>query len=731
MAWSMALPLAIFLVCASTTSAVNQATIAHEQWLQREWGSTLNGAHAGSINTPVTRVVNLLKEMQQTIKSEQDEDEELMHKLGCWCNDNSYEKDGAIEAGEEKIKELEATIESLTSKIEELKTTLKELRAQLATDKADLAEATALREKEAKAFHGTELDSIQAVENMKAALTVLSKHHEKGPDSTVAGGAVFKSERDSWESLIALKSATKRNDHLVHYLEDFMMRNGFEAVAEQPASKFLQQEPHVAGWSEDDAAVVKRALRYASSFLQDHQGYYPAYQSQSGEIVGLLKQLKEEMEGDLAESQKKEQAAAAAFNELRAAKTDQIESAEQMEEEKEDDLANSENALAEAKENFGQEKKALAENQKFLMKLKELCTDADKNFQERKAMRLKEIQAVSETIEILTADEARDAMSGTYSFLQESMTMANKNRQMAAKALRSAARTHRDPRLSALATSVELDAFTKVKKAIDNMIATLKKQMEDEVKKTDYCRSELQENKMSMAKITDEKESLEAHSAKLSEDIKALEDALAAAKAEIAQLRVDLQRAGEDRLSANIAFQKTVADQTMTVEVLKKALARLAKFYDESLLQKTTKQTPPVPQMEYKKGAGSGGVMQMIGKLIQEAKELIADSKREEQSTQSGYEAIVADTNDSVAALQAEITSKTKSKVAATKEKRETEDDIVDAEGELAGLNKYNAELHADCDYVLKNFDVRQRSRGEEIEALQQAKQILSGANLR
>jgi len=730
MAWMIPHYVAIFLVLASTTSAVNEATAAHQQSLQQEWESTLNGAHAGSVDTPVTRVVNLLKEMQQTIKTEQEEDEELFHKLGCWCNDNSYEKDGAIEAGEEKIKELEATIESLTSKIEELKTTLKELRAQLATDKADLAEATALREKEAKAFHGKELDSIQAIENMKAALTVLSKHHEKGPDSTVAGGAVFKSERDSWESLIAVKSATRRNDHLVHYLEDFMRRNGFQAVAEQPASRFLQQEPHVAGWSEDDAAVVQQALRYASSFLQDHQGYYPAYQAQSGEIVGLLKQLKEEMEGDLKESQKKESEAAAAFNELRAAKTDQIESAEKMEEEKEDDLADSENKLAEAKEDLGQEKKALAENQKFLKKLKELCTDADKNFNERKAMRLKEIQAVSETIEILTADEARDAMSGTYNLLQKSGTMVSKNRRMAAKALRAAAMKHGDPRLSMLATTVELDAFTKVKKAIDDMIATLKKQTEDEVKKTDYCKKELQENEMSIAKTSDEKASLEAHSAKLSEDIKALKDAIAAAKAEIEQLRVNLQRAGEDRLTANIEFQKTVVDQTMTVEVLKKALARLSKFYDESLLQKNSKQTPPVPQMEYKKSAGAGGVMQMIEKLIQEAKELIADSKKEEQSAQAGYEATVADTNDSVAALQAEITSKTKAKVAATKEQQETEADIADAAAELDGLNKYNGELHADCDYVLKNFDVRQKARGEEIEALQQAKQILSGANL-
>merc|ERR1719361_2928789 len=81
----------------------------------------------------------------------------------------------------------------------------------------------------------------------------------------------------------------------------------------------------------------------------------------------------------------------------------------------------------------------------FLKKLKELCTDADENFQERKAMRLKEIQAVSETIEILTADEARDAMTGTYNFLQTSAT-SNKKRLTAAKALReAAAKHHHDP----------------------------------------------------------------------------------------------------------------------------------------------------------------------------------------------------------------------------------------------------------------------------------------------
>merc|ERR1719330_1800471 len=135
--------------------------------------------------------------------------------------------------------------------------------------------------------------------------------------------------------------------------------------------------------------------------------------------------------------------------------------------------------------------------------------------------------AVSQAIEILTADEARDAMSGTYSFMQLFSSQArvqHRSRREAAQALRKAALKSHDPRLSALATTVELDAFTKVKKAIDDMIAMLKKQTEDEVKKNDWCKVELQENEMTTMKTQDHKADLEAKIEELEATIKKLEE---------------------------------------------------------------------------------------------------------------------------------------------------------------------------------------------------------------
>jgi len=122
--------------------------------------------------------------------------------------------------------------------------------------------------------------------------------------------------------------------------------------------------------------------------------------------------------------------------------------------------------------------------------------------------------------------------------------------------------------------------------------------------------------------------------------------------------------------------------------------------------------------------------MSMIEKLISDAKGLVSDSKKGENGAQLAYENLVADTNQEVDDLAAEVISKTKSLAKAKKDKLNAESDLMDTVDELEGLHKYEADVHAECDYVMKNFDVRQQSRAQEIEALQQAKQILNGANL-
>mmetsp|Transcript_48312 Transcript_48312/g.138113 ORF Transcript_48312/g.138113 Transcript_48312/m.138113 type:complete len:771 (+) Transcript_48312:61-2373(+) len=760
--------LAVVGLRGATASSPRGAAFANTGALLQTWNAALEGtgSRGAARETPVTRVVGLLKDMSKTLQAEADEDEKLYEKLKCWCESNSWEKGNAVEASKEKVEQLKADIESLTAKEGGLTATIADVKAKTENDKKALADAIAIREKQKEEFHGMEVDSIQALENLKAAITVLAKH--QGIDNSHPGqmeGAslpqlsVFSLLGTSARGKKGRWSADRNDQEMERNLDDFMRRNGFyegrpEPLGQVAAHKFLQQGTDntdataTTSWSAQDAAVVRKALKSAAVFAQAHHTsfYYPSYSAQSGEIVGILKQLQEEMQADLGEAQKAEAARSEAFEELRSAKTMEIEAGEKMEEQKEDELAKTANELAEAKEDLGQEQAILANNEAFLKNVKVTCADADKNWEERKAARQAEIVAVTETIGILTEDEAKDAAAGTYSLLQrgsarraaaESSEVQHRRRE-AARALREvAAKTH-SPELSMLANTVELDAFAKVKKAIDDMIVMLKKQTEDEVKKHDWCKAEFKENEMTTLKTDDRKADLEAKIAELASTIKALETDIAKATHDIEEAEVALQSASLARREENLDYQKVVADQTVVIDVLKKAAKRMAKYYEnESFLQRrkgTENPAPgsvaPVAQMEYKPSSGAAGVMQMLEKLISEAKELMAESKRSESEAQKAYEQTIRDTNGAVAALQKEVVTKSKAKARATKDKLQTESDLADTVVELEDLSKMKIDLHAECDYMLKNFDTRQDARSQEIEALQQAKQILNGASL-
>merc|ERR1719265_2707272 len=101
---------------------------------------------------------------------------------------------------------------------------------------------------------------------------------------------------------------------------------------------------------------------------------------------------------------------------------------------------------------------------------------------------------------------------------------------------------------------------------------------------------------------------------------------------------------------------------------------------------------------------------------------------KDENDAQTAFESFVVDTNASINAKAKDIVNKKEAKAQAEAELVETTESKDAAVTALEELSDYNADLHKSCDYVLKNFDIRQTARNEEIEALKQAKAILSGA---
>merc|ERR1719217_1810940 len=115
--------------------------------------------------------------------------------------------------------------------------------------------------------------------------------------------------------------------------------------------------------------------------------------------------------------------------------------------------------------------------------------------------------------------------------------------------------------------------------------------------------------------------------------------------------------------------------------------------------------------------------------IIAEAKSMEAEAIRGESDAQKAYETFVKDTNDSITEKTKDITNKSDMKAKAESDKVEKEAAAEAVMGDLESLASENADLHKACDFTLKNFDLRQGARDDEIEALKQALSIFSGAS--
>merc|ERR1719409_1675993 len=128
------------------------------------------------------------------------------------------------------------------------------------------------------------------------------------------------------------------------------------------------------------------------------------------------------------------------------------------------------------------------------MNLKETCQNTDQEYEERVKARQEEIKGCSEALAILSSDDAHDTFTSTFNFVQSRMTLQSRKRDEAAKVLREAGHKLNSPSLIRLAARARLDAFTKVKAAIDEMITALLQEKKDEIKHKDFCTEGLNTN---------------------------------------------------------------------------------------------------------------------------------------------------------------------------------------------------------------------------------------------
>jgi len=662
---------------------------------------------------PIRKVVTMLQMMQNKVTAEGKKAEEIFDKFMCYCDNADTLLAGAITAAENKIPQLEAAVGKDVELKKQMETDVKQHKADREAAKTAIAEATALREKEAAEFAKISGD-------LKTNIAALAK-------------AIPAIEKGMGSGFLQTTSAT-----VVRQLSINM-----------------------------DMSNVDRQM--LASFLSSKSGYAPA----SGEIVGILKTMEDEMNANLADTTAAEETAISDFEGLKAAKTKEINALTKSIEEKMTRIGEIAVKVAEMGNDLEDTKEDLEESKKFLAELDVNCENKKKEWAVYQKMQGEELLALADTIKILNDDDALELFKKTLpgsasSFLQIQVTEQSAMRK-ALQALRDNRRGS-DPRVDLIEVALRggKPGFEKIIKLIDELTAKLKEEQAEDDEKKEWCEAEIDKTedtkKVLHQDISDLETSIddaEESITNLKAEIEALDDGIRALDKEVAD-------ATDNRKAEHEEFEATYASNTAAVDILKFAKNRLNKFYNPKMYKPPAKRElsedeqitlnmggtlaptaapggiagtgiglvqaapppPPAANLAYKtKGEESSGVIQMIDTLINDVEKENQVMKLEEEDAQDDYEKFMADAKTKRAADSKSMTD-------AEGSLAETDEQLVTDKGTLKNKNtelmetdKYLAGVHADCDFLLKYFDMRKEARTGEIDAMGKAKDVLNGAS--
>ncbi|CAK0901762.1 unnamed protein product, partial [Prorocentrum cordatum] len=107
------------------------------------------------------------------------------------------------------------------------------------------------------------------------------------------------------------------------------------------------------------------------------------------------------------------------------------------------------------------------------------------------------------------------------------------------------------------------------------------------------------------------------------------------------------------------------------------------------------------------------------------------EAETEEKDAQADYEALMADAGTKRAADSKALTEKSMAKAHGEESLQSEEENKKDLTVQLMETTQVISNLHAECDWLIKYFDVRKAARTEEIESLDKAKAVLNGVQPR
>merc|ERR1719158_2320922 len=461
------------------------------------------------------------------------------------------------------------------------------------------------------------------------------------------------------------------------------------------------------------------------------------YESSSGGILGELEAMKEKAEETLSDTRMAEMRKQHNFDTFAQGLTDGLKIASEK-------LSDSKNSKATAIEAGGKAKSELVEateskaaDEKFLEQLTADCKETAASWEERQESAHAEMAAINKAIEILS-EGVRVFMQTDQRNKKGDLDTDDKDfddtaapapmdekRQKVVEKLKQLSNKYGSYALMELAGTAASDPFVKVKGLIEEMIAKLVNEANEEATQEAFCQEEMIKSNAAKEEKTMTSDSLSSRIAKAASTKALLQQKVKELESEIASLDSGIAEATKLRTAESASNEKSASDFKLAAAAVEKAIKVLKTYYDSAaFIQVSAKKQP---DFGAPKSDASHAIISILEMSGEDFTKLLMETETAEAEAKSAYDQLALDTKVSKAAKSAEVKgalSEIKSLDVALKNQKE---DLDMTQKELSAVMEYLEKLKPQCESKVMSYAEKKARREAEIEGLKEALSILEG----
>jgi hypothetical protein len=662
----------------------------------------LLGACTANQVSPVQKVIELLDECKAKVVKDLAAEAAVMEEYSTFCDDELKSKGYAIETAKRQIGELGATIEDSKATVLAKTDEISELGNTGAAKDAELADAQKVRAAKNAEFVAAEKELVKSVDECSRAVTAL----EKGM-AFMQGGK----KREAKKQLKAVSMA----------LTAVIGAISIDTESTRKLKSFLQQS---SADTENDDLTLKQP-----------QAKQVAYESKSGGIIQTVKDMQAKAEAELSSLRKKEMADAHEFSMLEQSLSGEISHTSDKHAAAIKAKAGAEETQAGAEGDLAETEKTKAADEEYSSTLKTECETAAGEWAARQASAKEEMAAIEKAKEILS--------TGVVAFAQVSASLKRVNfddddeddqtsnvRSKLVKKIQSMGRKFHSFGLMQLASVASSDPFVKIRGLIEDMIAKLLKEAQEEATQKAFCDTEMGKSKTSQAEKTATLDKLQTRIDGASATIAELTEAVKTLESEVASIDKAQAEATEIRTTESADNKAAISDFRQSADAVVAAMGVLKSFYEGSALVQTKSTKSSRPSFGGAKTDAGSGIISVLEVAESDFTRLLAETETAEDAAASAYEKSSEENKISKTTKMADAKAKKSEIKSLTVQLGHSKEDHASTSTELDAVNSYIDKLRPQCEEKAMSYEEKKAAREAEIAGLKEALEILEGSAL-